>query len=57
MPKNLKDLGLNFIENNIGENPEDMKYLGQGLKELPSGLWYLTLNFARNDSVGSTQIK
>lgn len=39
----LKQLELYFLKNNLGENIENIKYLGDGIKKLPNSLVNLTL--------------
>lgn len=38
LPSNLKELKLNLEFNNLGDKNDNVKYLGDSLKQLPSNL-------------------
>lgn len=45
----LKNLKLNLSDNNLGDNPENFIYLGEGLNQLPNSLKYFKLNLTTNN--------
>lgn len=38
LPISLKNLELCLSSNNFGENKDNMRYLGEGMKQLPKNL-------------------
>lgn len=44
LPKNLKVLELYLKYNMLGENSDNLKCIGEGMKQLPCGLQNLTMN-------------
>lgn len=50
VPNHLHNLELDLHENKLGENPGNLKYLGEGIiKQLPRYLKNLTLHLNNND--------
>lgn len=41
LPRNLQNLTLYYGYNNLGQNPDSLKYLGAGIKYLPYNLKYI----------------
>lgn len=44
---------MNLYRNNFGENTENMKYFGEGMKYLPNSLQILTINLCYNNLGGN----
>lgn len=49
MPCNLQHLTLDLFGNKLGKNVENIKYLAEGMKYLPSNLQNLTLYLPYNE--------
>lgn len=48
MPNNLQKFKLSLYGNNLGANIENLKYLGEAVKQIPNNLNY-HLNLASNN--------
>lgn len=56
LPISLKNLILDLQENDSGENSENLKWLGEGIKLFPSSLESLKLNL-NNYNLGDKNFK
>lgn len=52
LPSKLQDLSLQLSNNKFGNNSEDLKWLGEGMKFLPGNLKNLELNLRSNNILG-----
>lgn len=56
LPKNQQNLSLNLKDNNLGENPQNLKQIRELLKYLPNNnLNYLQLNLSGNNLGQNTE--
>lgn len=48
LPNHLKSFELGLKDNYLGRNPDNLKYLGEGIKYLPNQLEKLGMNLRYN---------
>lgn len=48
LPKYLQDFILTLSENDLGDNLENIQFIGEGMKQLPSNLIHLKLDLSKN---------
>lgn len=48
LPNHLCNFILGLSHNNLGENPENLKYFAETMKQLPNNLQYFKLDLANN---------